>query len=244
MRIARAFPLALVVAMLITGAPPAAADDDALLRKALSSFYRAAETLRFDVVPDLYEGGYARISVYAKKARLAGSGLLVDEVWMRLVGVTLSVPHLKQGVFRVESVRDSAIHLRVSLRSLEQYFIAGNPWDDIRLWSDGEYLFARGTVSLNGLPTRVEMKGFFAVGGTQALYFYVENLRVNWLPLPEVVLRNMERQYNPIVDQQTWPVTFKLRSVRLSKDDLVVSSQHDPRVCSFCAGGDPPVVAP
>ncbi len=234
MRLADLRSLAIIAMTLITIAPAAADENDAQLRRGLLGFFRGAETLRIDAVPDLYEGGYARISVYAKRARLAEGGLLVDEAWVRLRGVTLSVPHFREGTFRVVSVRDAAIYLRISVRSLEQYFIAGNPWDDIRLWSEGGYLFARGTVPVIGIPTRVEMKGYFAVEGTHEIFFYVESLRVNWLPLPEFLLRNMERQYNPVIDQKTWPVIIKLRSIRLSKEDLVATSEPDPGVCGFC----------
>jgi len=183
MRLADLRSLAIIAMTLITIAPAAADENDAQLRRGLLGFFRGAETLRIDAVPDLYEGGYARISVYAKRARLAEGGLLVDEAWVRLRGVTLSVPHFREGTFRVVSVRDAAIYLRISVRSLEQYFIAGNPWDDIRLWSEGGYLFARGTVPVIGIPTRVDMKGYFTVEGTHEIFFYVESLRVNWLPL-------------------------------------------------------------
>lgn len=233
MRLADLRSLAIIAMTLITIAPAAAHEHEALQRSLLR-FFRGAELLRVEAVPDLYEGGYARISVYAKRARLDEGGLLVDEAWVRLRGVTLSVPHLREGTFRVVSVRDAAIYLRVSVRSLEQYFIAGNPWDDIRVWSEDGYLFARGTVPLLRIPTRVEMKGYFAVEGTHEIFFYVERLRVNWLPLPEFLLRNMERQYNPVIDQKTWPVIITLRSIRLSKEELVVTSEPDPGVCGFC----------
>lgn len=233
MRLADLRSLAIIAMTLITIAPAAAHEHEALQRSLLR-FFRGAELLRVEAVPDLYEGGYARISVYAKRARLDEGGLLVDEAWVRLRGVTLSVPHLREGTFRVVSVRDAAIYLRVSVRSLEQYFIAGNPWDDIRVWSEDGYLFARGTVPLLRIPTRVEMRGYFAVEGTHEIFFYVERLRVNWLPLPEFLLRNMERQYNPVIDQKTWPVIIKLRSIRLSKEELVVTSEPDPGVCGFC----------
>lgn len=234
MRLADLRSLAIIALTLITIAPAAADENDAQLRRALLGFFRGAEALRIDAVPDLYEGGYARISVYAKRARLAEGGLLVDEAWVRLRGATLSVPHFREGIFRVVSVRDAVIYLRVSVHSLEQYFIAGNPWDDIRVWSEDGYLFGRGTVPLLGIPTRVEMKGFFAVEGTSELFFYVEHLRANWFVVPAFILRNLEQRYNPVIDQKTWPVRIKLRSIRLSKEELVVTSEPDPGVCGFC----------
>lgn len=219
-------------------APPVSGQPDALLTRAIADFFRGAETLRIDAVPDLYEGGYARISVYAKRARVANGGLLVDEAWTRLRGVTLNVASLRQGVFSVESTRSSAVHLRVALRSLEQFFGA-HSYEDIRLWSDGEALYGTGTVPLLNRPTRVEWKGAFAVEGTKDLFFQVESLRVNGYPVPGALLRMLEKQFNPILSQQDWPVTYRFRSVRLTREDVIVSSEADPFVCGFCADTRP-----
>src|SRR2546428_13983654 len=49
--------------------------DSALLR-AFSRFL-GTQDIQFDLVPDLYDGGYARISIFAKNANLGG--MLVDE---------------------------------------------------------------------------------------------------------------------------------------------------------------------
>lgn len=229
----------LTAVLLAAAVPPARGESDPQLMRAIAGFFRGAEVLRIDAVPDLYEGGYARISFYARRARVANGGLLVDEGWTRLRGVTLNVPAFRQGVFRVESTRSASIYLRVSLRSLEQFFIAANAYDDIRLWSDGSALYGTGTVPLFNRPTRVEMKGTFAVEGTRDLFFQVESLRVNGFPVPVPLLRLLERQFNPILAQQDWPVIFTFRSVRLAREDVIISSDPDPSVCNFCADTRP-----
>ncbi len=225
-----------LAAALITA--PARAQSDPQLTRAIASFFTGADILRVDAVPDLYEGGYARISVYARRARVASGGLVIDEAWTRLRGVTLNVTALQQGAFRVESTRSAAVYLRVGLRSLEQYFVA-HAYEDIRLWSDGAYLYGTGTVPLLNRPTRVEMKGTFAVEGTKDLYFQVESLRVNGFPVPGALLRLLEKQFNPILSQQDWPVIYTFRSVRLTREDVIVSSEADPTVCGFCADTRP-----
>lgn len=232
-----------ILAMVVLGSPAgAAADGEADLRRAFSSFI-AAKELRFDTVPDLYPGGYARISVYAKQASLGG--MIVDEAWFRLVGVSLDPAALGRGELRILDIRDSAMHIRASIKSLEEYFTQGNPIKDIRLWSDGEYLYGQGTVPLSGVFTRVYLKGFFAVGGTKEVYFYIQDLRVNGLPLFFPLIRKWEQDINPIFSQALWPVTFKIRALKMTKDWFVVSSQPDPNApCSYCTGGDAPTVAP
>jgi hypothetical protein len=247
-----AFPLpralagALVVAVVLLARPfPSGAGDDPQVRRAVSTFFRHAEVLRLDVVPDLYEGGFARVSVYAANATLAEGGLRVDEAWIRLVGISFNPAALRAGEFRVESVRDTAIHMRVSLENLERHFIERNPWKDIRLWTQDGFLYGRGTVPLAGIATRMELRGFFAVGNTPELYFYVDRLRVNGLPVPEALLREMERRYNPLLTQADWPVRFKLRSARLTRTDLIVSSQsHFGDGGSVRGGGDPGTPTP
>src|SRR5216117_2920103 len=72
----------------------AAGQDDPLLLQAFSGFLKT-RNIQFDLVPDLYDGGYSRISLHAKDADLGG--MLVDEVWFKLVGVSLDVAALQQG---------------------------------------------------------------------------------------------------------------------------------------------------
>jgi len=208
--------------------------DEVLLRRALSTFFREAQVLRVDAVPDLYEGGYARVSVYAARATLSG-GFRVDEAWVRIVGVSFDPQALRAGELKVDSVRDTAIHMRVSLQSLERYFMELNPWKDIRIWAQDGFLYARGTVLLARVPARVELRGVFGVANRPELYFYVERLRVNGLGVPAAVVRELERRYNPLLTQADWPVRFKLRSVRMTQEEVVISS--DPlgsSGCTFC----------
>jgi hypothetical protein len=217
-------------ALLIALATPIPSDaaDDPLVRRAVATFFRHAEIMRLDVVPDLYEGGYARVSIYVTNATLAESGMRVDEACVRLVGVSFNPEALRAGEFRVDSVRGTAIHMRVGLRNLERYFNERSPWEDIRLWSQDGLLHGRGTVPLRGTRVHVELRGFFAVENTPQMYFFLRWMRLGGLPLPEVVLREMERRYNPLLRQDGWPVRFTLRSVRLGATDLVISSHPHP----------------
>lgn len=223
-------------------AAPAAGQPEADLQKLFASFLKTNE-IKIDAVPDLYPGGFARISLYAKKASLGG--MLVDEVWFRVIGAELNVGAMQRGELRVDAWRESAIYVRFTLKSLQEYFIAGNAFKDIRLWTDGQFLFGEGTVPLNNLPVRVWLKGWFALGGTKDIYFYIENMRVNGIPLLDPIIRTLEAKYNPILTQSTWPVTFAIRSLKVAKDVVVVSSQADANSpCAFCTGGDAPTVSP
>jgi hypothetical protein len=216
--------------------------DPGLLRQAFGTFIPARE-MRLDVVPDLYAGGFARISIYAKRASLGG--MLVDEVWFRLVGVSLDAPALQRGQLVILDTRDTALHARASIKRLEEYFQEGNPVKDVRLWSDGQYLYGSGTVPVGGAMAKVSFRGFFAVGGTKDVYFYVDTLRVNGFPMLAPLIRKWEAEINPILRQTDWPVTFKLRTLKMTRDWLVVSSQADPEApCLFCTGGDAPSVTP
>lgn len=233
---------AVLTAMAVALVSLPAIADEALLRRAFGAFMRSAEELQIDAIPDLYEGGYARISVTAKRVHLT-EGLKVDESMIRLVGVTLDMRALRAGTLKVVDFRDSALQVRVLLRSLQDYFNAGNPLEDIRFWVEGGYLLGTGTVMFQGKPTRMRMKGFFAVSGTTDIYFYFESLHANGLPILSAVIRDLERSVNPVLHQRDWPVTFKIRSVKLDAQGLTVSTQGDVS-CPSCGGGETQRYAP
>ncbi len=239
----RAAPPVLALALLATVvlAVPAEADE-ALLRRAFGTFLRSAEELRIEAIPDLYEGGYARITVAGRRL-LLNEGLRVDEATVRLVGVSLDPAALGAGVLKVLDFRDSALQVRVLLRSLQDYFNAGNAFDDIRLWAEDGYLLGSGTVMLRGQPTRLRMKGFFAVSGTTEVFFYFDTLHAGALPVPSAAIRDLERQLNPVMHQRLWPVTFKIRSIRLDAQSLTISSQGEGSGPGY-GGGQQPVYAP
>jgi hypothetical protein len=242
MVVRRGLVAALLVALLTALATIPAAADDAQLRRAFAAFMRSADELRIEAIPDLYEGGYARISVFSRRVMLT-AGLRVDETALRLTGVSLDPEALRAGVLRVLDLRDSAMQVRVMLKSLQDYFNASNPLEDTRLWADNGYLLGTGTVQFQGRQVHMRMKGFFAVSGTTEIYFYFDTLHANGTPMPTAVIRDLERQINPILHQRQWPVTFKLRSVRLDAQGLTVSSQADGS-CPGCGGGEQPALAP
>jgi len=220
---------------------PASAHE-AMLRRAFGSFMRSAEELRIEAIPDLYDGGYARISAWGKRVHL-NQGLRVDEASVRLVGVSLDPDALRSGIIKVRDMRESSFQARVLLQSVQEYFNAANAIEDLRLSADDGYLVGIGKVMFQGKPTRFRMKGFFAVSGTTEVYFYFDTLHANGWPLPTAVIRDIERQINPVVHQRDWPVTFKIRSARLDAQSLTVSSQGD-GTCPTCGGGDQPAVSP
>ena len=230
------------VVLLIALATLPAAADEALLRRAFGAFIRSADDLRIEAIPDLYEGGYARISVVGRRVLLT-DGLRVDETMMRLVGVSVDPEALRAGTLKVLEFRDSAMQTRVLLRSLQDLFNAGNPLDDIRLWADNGYLLGSGTVLFRGHPTRLRMKGFFASSGSTEVYFYFDSLHANSLPLPTGVIREIERHINPVLHQRSWPITFKIRSLKLDAQGLTVSTQSEGS-CQGCGGGEQPFYAP
>jgi hypothetical protein len=223
-------------------AQPAASQDEPLLRQAVASFFRDARVLRLDAVPDLYEGGYARVSVYAARATLSG-GFRVDEAWVRLVGASFNPQALRRGQFQLDGVRDTALHMRVTFDSLELYFSQLTPGQRVRLWSERGLVYGRGVVPLWGAQLPVDLRGVFAVDGGPELYFRVERLRVNGLPVPDAVVRELERRFNPVLTQKDWPVRFKLRAVVVNAEDVVVSS-HPGAACRICADLAPAGPAP
>ena len=206
-----------------------------VLRPLFSQMLGNPTLMRLDAVPDIYEGGYARISVYAEHARI--KGMLVDEMAIRLIGVSFDPAALREGTLKALEVRDSGIYGRLRLSSVQEFLRQQGPVREVLLRRDGDVVIATGLVDYNGVPTRVLMRGVFQVYGEPEIYFHIEALIVNHLPLPYVVVDQLERSMNPIVDLRSWPVSFKIRSLRSTADGFILSSQTDySQPCNDCGG--------
>ena len=227
--------------MLILLPGTAAGQSNPTLAQAFGRFLQT-DDMQIDMVPDLYEGGYARISVHAKNANLGG--MLVDEVWFKLVGVTLDTSALQRGSLKILDSRGTAFYTRIGVQRLQEYFLGLNAFQDIRLWSDGTSIYGEGTVPYRSVPLKVWLKGRFSINGNQGIYFHVDNMRVNGFPLFSPIIRMMEAQINPVMNQRGWPVTFMIRSLQMTTDGFVLSSQADALApCVICAEFDAAVQA-
>jgi LmeA-like phospholipid-binding len=193
--------------------------------------------MRLDAVPDVYEGGYARVSVYAQGA--AVGGMRIDEMWIRLVGASFDSAELRQGTLKVLQVRDSGLFGRLNLKSIAAFLEQQGTVKDVQLTQEEDMVVATGSLTLNGVPAQVRLKGIFQVEGGPEILFHIHALAVNGLPVPTVMVDHLERQMNPVVDFRSWPVPFKIRSFRATRDGFVLSSQRDfSQPCNDCGGPD------
>jgi hypothetical protein len=228
-----------MVAVVLGPAVPGRADltvaSPEVLRPIFSRLLGNPRVLDMDVVPDLYEGGYARVSLYARGADI--KGMRIDELWIKLVGVSFDPQLLRQGTLKVLSLRDSAIYGKLSLASVEEFLNHESVVRDVRLRLDGESVVGVATVLYNGVPTRVRMQGVFQVYGEPEVYFHIQALLVNWIPVPYVLVDRLERQINPILDLRSWPVAFPIRTFRQTPSGFILSSQRDfSQPCAACGG--------
>ena len=145
------------------GAAPAHAltvADTAVLEPLFRTLLANPPVLRLDVVPDLYEGGYARVSVYAEHPEI--KGMRIDQMWIRLVGVSFDPDALRQGTLKVLDVRESSIYGKLSLASVQEFL---NHQDAVRDVTPhgGRRLHhrARDGPVQRYVPTRVRMQGSF-----------------------------------------------------------------------------------
>lgn len=206
-----------------------------ILRPIFARMLNNPPVLRMDVVPDLYEGGYARISVYAEHADI--KGMTIDQLWIRFVGASFAPEALRRGELQVLEMRQHHIYGRLDLGRVQDFLNRQGAVRDVHLKVEDEMITATGTIVFNGLPTRVRMAGVFQVYGEPEVFFHVRALLVNSLPVPYIVVAKLERDMNPIVDFRTWPVHFRLRSFRQSSQGFVLSSQADfSQPCDACGG--------
>lgn len=223
---------AVLVTLIVLRPPAALGDDDGDLRRSFTVFLKTADIL-MDNVPDLYPGGYARISLHARNANLGG--MVVDDVWVQLIGVSLEPDQLRQGRLRVLDYRGTAIHGQVGVTRLQSFFTSGGAIKDLQLWSDGTSLYGEGSLPYEGATIRVWLKGQFSVDGSKDVRFHIENMRVDGFPLFSPIIRLLEDRINPVISQRDWPVTFRLRSLQMTKDGFVLSTQPDALApCAFC----------
>ncbi|MDR5709026.1 MAG: LmeA family phospholipid-binding protein [Armatimonadota bacterium] len=210
-----------------------AAGSEGAVRAAFAELLGGPPVLYVETVPDLHEGMYARISLYAQRARIAG--LRVDHLWVRLRGVSLDPAGLNRGSLRVLSQRDAALHALVGLRSIEE-FLARNPEvEEVRLEYDRGLIAGRGIVQMRGIPVRVGMVVGFEAMGTPAIYVRVHALRVNGIPLPAAAVAEFERRINPLLDMTEWPVSVRIRSTRITPTHVVLTTlRHLTDPCDFC----------
>jgi len=206
-----------------------------ILRPILDRMLGNPPLMRLDVVPDIYEGGYARISVYAQRASVGG--MRVDEMWIRLVGASFDPGELQQGTLKVLQVRDSGLFGRLNLKNIEVFLAQQGTVKDLQLTQDEDMVTATGSLVLNGVPTQVRLKGMFQVYGEPEIHFHIHAMALNGLPVPFAMVENLERQMNPVVDFRSWPVPFKIRSFRATREGFVLSSQRDfSQPCNDCGG--------
>ena len=206
-----------------------------ILRPLFAHLLGSPPEMRMDVVPDVYEGGYARISVYAQGASVGG--IRIDELWIRLVGASLDPAALSEGTVKIWQVRDSAIYGRLTLSSLERFLNEQGNITDVRITRREDAVVATGVLRFNGVPARVSVRGLFQVFGEPEIRFHIDALSVNGLPMPFVIVDKLERQMNPVVDFRSWPVPFKIRSLRPTGQGFVLSTQRDfAQPCNDCGG--------
>lgn len=198
--------------------------------------------IHMEAIPDLYDGGYARVSVYGRHVMI--KGMLIDELWIKLVGVSFDPAELKGGNLKVLDIRDDAIYGKLTLAAVQDYLNKQAAVQDVRLGVNAEAVTGAATVMYNGIPTHVRMQGVFQVDGDPEVFFHIQALSVNGIPVPYILAANLERQINPVVDFRTWPVQFKIRTFKQTPEGFVLSSQRDlAQPCNAC-GGPPLQLAP
>jgi hypothetical protein len=191
--------------------------------------------IHMEAVPDIYDGGYARVSVYGRHVFI--KGMLIDELWIRLVGVSFDPAELRRGNLKVTDIRDNAIYGKLSLAAVQDFLNRQAAVRDVQLGVNAEAITGAATVVYNGIPTRVRMQGVFQVYGDPEVFFHIQALSVNSIPVPYILAANLERQINPVVDFRTWPVQFKIRTFKQTPEGFVLSSQRDfAQPCNACGG--------
>jgi hypothetical protein len=246
-RVRRYFAVLVVVACLAgllvpAGATSVQTTSQEQLRALFSHLLGDPLVLHMETVPDLYDGGYASINLYGGHVMI--KGMLINELWIKLVGVSFDPVALRNGELKVLDIRDDAIYGKLSLQAVQDFLNRQAAVKDVQLGTDAEAIIGAATIVYNGIPARVRMQGVFQVYGEPEVFFHIQALSVNSIPVPYVLAANLERQINPVVDFRTWPVQFKIRTFKQTPEGFVLSSARDfAQPCNDC-GGPPIQLAP
>ncbi|MBM3449752.1 MAG: hypothetical protein FJX78_01970 [Armatimonadetes bacterium] len=240
--------LALAHACLLVVGPPAVAaqnnnagggDGDRLVRSAFVMLLGNPPALHMEVVHDLYENVYARISLYAQKAKI--SGMAVDELWVKLVGVTFDGAALRRGQIKATETRQSYLHGSVAISSIETYLASNKDVKEIKLEFDRGDIAGDALINIGGVYLRTRMRTFFEAAGTPEVYIRVRNLWVNGLPVPQPLVEMLERRINPLLDIRQWPMRFQMAGTRITPTSVILSTQKDLAApCGFCVTPENP----
>jgi hypothetical protein len=205
------------------------------LRPVFSRLLGNPQVVRLNGTPGARDGAYDQIGVYAEHAAI--QGLRIDQLWFRLLGVTLDPAELRRGTLKVLNIQKSAIYGKVSRASVQELLNHESAVTDVTLSADGDTTVATGTIMYSGVPTHVSMRGTFRVSGMPEIFFHLEALTVDALPMPPAVASQVEQQINPVVDLRHWPVAFGIRMFRQTDAGFVMSSQPDETLpCEACIG--------
>jgi hypothetical protein len=164
-------------------------------------------------------------------------GMLIDELWIRLTGVSFDPAELRKGNLKIIDLRGNEIYGKLSLVSVQNFLGRQASVSDVHLGTNAEAITGAATVNYNGIPTRVRMQGVFEVYGEPEVFFHIQALSVNSIPVPYVLAASLERQINPVLDFRSWPVVFKIRTFKQTSQGFVLSSQRDfSQPCNDCGG--------
>ena len=165
---------ALCVGALGAARPSAAAPSAGVdaLQPVFSRLLGNPPVVRVTAVPGAHDGAYDQIGVYAEHAAI--QGLRIDQLWFRLLGVTLDPSQLRRGTLQVVAVQTSAIYGKVALESVQDLLNHENTVKDVTLTADGASTIAAGTIVYSGLPTHVRMRGTFEVSGVPEIFFHLQ----------------------------------------------------------------------
>jgi hypothetical protein len=243
---ARVLSLALAAIGLAAAARPlaaqgsgAASEGERLVRAGFVKLLGNPATLRMEVVPDLHEGMYARVSIYAQRAKI--SGMAVDDLWVKLVGVTFDTAALRRGEIKATETRQSDLHGTVAIQSIEAYLAANKDVKEIKLGYDQGDIAGEALINVGGVQLRTRMRTFFEAEGTPEVFIRVKNLWVNGLPVPRPLVETLERQINPLLNIREWPVRFRMAGTRITRSAVILSTQRNVAApCGFCVTPESP----
>lgn len=162
------------------------------------------------------KGKFRLVEISAKPAKV--KGVFLREFYGRAVEPVVDVQALlREGELKTVSTKESVMEGVMDAEALEQIFAEGKSTRPmkikVRITDDGR-------LQLQGILTLLRINNPFeaicrAEPGKDGLYVRIDELRINGVPAPAFLRRQLEERVNPVVKRDALPFHPEIRSVRI-----------------------------
>lgn len=189
---------------------------------------KTPEEVTIRIVPaspdETVKGKFQLVQINAKLAKV--KGVLLREFYARVVEPVVDVNALlREGKLKTVSAKEAVMEGIMDAEALEQIFAQGKSTRPMKI---KVLVTDDGRVRLQGFLTLLHINNPFEAvcrvePGKDGLYVRIDELRVNGVPAPAFLRRQLEERVNPVVKREELPFQPEIRTVRVYQQLIYVN---------------------